>query len=637
MPGWLNRLLLCLVLCPALAPAAEVIEAFSASLEVQSDGSLLVTERITVQAEGKQIRRGIYRDLPIRYRLPFGLMREAPISLLSLTRDGQPEPVKTERQGAWQRYYFGAADVLLAPGRYQYELRYRAERQLLQHPGVDELYWNVTGNDWNFPIEQASVAVKLPAGARIGQFAAYTGARGEQGQAYRVVAKTDDSLQVQSSAGLPLRHGLTIAVDWPVGSLARPSRAQQLLWLLLDNPGFSLGGLLLLGLFGYYLRTWRAVGRDPQAGLIIVQFAAPAGMPPAQAGYLWQRGFNGAYQGARAFAVWLTDMAIRKHVRLEDGPRAGNFVLTVGEANGADLSAAEQAINNCLFAGKKAQPTLKVGSRYQPRLADALAELAGQLQTQGQQWFSNNRGRWALGLVAAVVASGLTLLLDLHGEPQCAQALAGLIFSWAFALPSAYLLGTAWRQTNWLLGLLALLFVWPVPIGVWMLGSAAAPAILGLLGGYALLVLLAYFLLPAMTPQGRGLLDALEGYRDYLQLAERDVLALAAQAPAMSIALYEQHLPYAMALGVEAQWSARFSAALASGLIDSEQQDYQPDWYQNRQHALAAQAFSLALVSGLSSATSRVASAAESPASSGGSTGGGSSGGGSGGGGGGGW
>jgi uncharacterized membrane protein len=183
------------------------------------------------------------------------------------------------------------------------------------------------------------------------------------------------------------------------------------------------------------------------------------------------------------------------------------------------------------------------------------------------------------------------------------------------------------------------MFVWPLPIGLWMLSEVASLPALLLLCVYVLVVMLFYYLLPAPSVEGRRLLDGLEGYRDYLQLAESDALALAGNAPAMSIALYEKHLPYAMALGVEDKWSARFSAALASGLIDPAQRDYRPDWYHSRSQFSTPLAMSSALAAGLSSATALASSPPSSSSSGGGggSSGGGSSGGGGGGGGGGGW
>ena len=64
----MNRFLLaCLLLTPAFAAADERILSFDSNIVVRQDGSIEVTETIRVRAEGKQIRRGIYRDFPTDY------------------------------------------------------------------------------------------------------------------------------------------------------------------------------------------------------------------------------------------------------------------------------------------------------------------------------------------------------------------------------------------------------------------------------------------------------------------------------------------------------------------------------------------------------------------------------------------
>ncbi|HSC84446.1 MAG TPA: DUF2207 domain-containing protein [Pseudomonas sp.] len=646
MAGCLRVLLLSLCLLAPLAVANEEIEDFAVTLQVQGDGSLLVTELITVQAEGEQIRRGIYRDLPVRYQLALGLLEEKPISLLGVTRDGVPEQVRREQQGAWVRYYLGSPDHVLEPGRYQYQLRYRSERQLLHHQTTDELYWNVTGNGWVFPIQHASVTVQLPAGAQIGQLAAYTGQEGEQGKGYRIIEQGADHLTLETTRPLAPYTGLTLALDWPAGLVPRPGPAQRIFNLLWDNPGISLGGLLVAGLLIYYLRTWRRLGRDPRKGLIIPLFAAPQGMTPAQAGYLWHRGFTGTFSDARAFAVWLTEMAIRKYLQIEDDKGSGGFLLTCGEAKEQDFGGADRNLRKELFPPGTEGSALKLASRYEPRLAEAVVSLSVQLEEAGQSWFSNNRKAWGVGLAVAVVASLLMVAVGLHGEEAWGTGIGGLVFSIGLGIPSLIVFSMARRAASFgkqvALVLSGLMFVWPVPVGLWMLATVVALPVIGLLGLCWLLVALFYFWLPAPSPEGRRLLDALEGYRNYLQLAEGDTLLQAGGAPAMSIALYEAHLPYAMALGVEEQWSARFSAALASGLVYPPQRDYQPSWYHSHSHFSSPLAMSSALSSGLGSFTASAASAPASPSSggggsSGGSSGGGSSGGGGGGGGGGGW
>nr|WP_256834179.1 DUF2207 domain-containing protein [Pseudomonas oleovorans] len=642
MQGWLRGLLLSCFLLPGLVLAQEAIEDFAVTLQVEADGNLLVTERITVRAEGQDIRRGIYRDLPVSYALPMGLEQSSPITLLGVTRDGRPESVRSERNGAWVRFYLGSPNILLEPGRYHYELRYRVGRALLHHADTDELYWNVTGNGWLFPIRQASVEVRLPAGARIGQFAAYTGAQGDQGQDFQILERRDDYLRLATTETLPAYHGLTVAVDWQAGLVPRPGLLQNASRAVLDNLGVGIGAVLLIGLLLFYLRAWNRVGRDPRKGVIIPLFEGPQGMSAVQAGYLWHRGLRGAFGEARAFSVWLTDMAIRKHLHIEDKPHGGGFSLARDQGAGSDISELDRDLRKRLFPANKIGIALIIGTQYEPRLADAVAGLSSQLGEQGKAWFANNRGIWALGLVWAALACAATVLLSGQGEDEWATGLAGLVFSLGFGVPALVVFNMARHQPSFGkqmgLYLVALMFGWPVPVGLMMIAASVSVPALLLVVAYVVLVLVFYFLLPAPTLEGRRLLDALEGYRDYLQLAERDALALAGDAPAMSIALYERHLPFAMALGVEDKWSARFSEALASGLIDPTQRDYQPSWYHSRSSYSSPQALSGALAAGLASATALASSPPSSSSSGGGgSSGGGSSGGGGGGGGGGGW
>ncbi|MGP0170440.1 DUF2207 domain-containing protein [Pseudomonas sp. NCHU5208] len=642
MGTWLRAALLLCCLLPTLAPAQEAIEDFAVSLQVETDGNLLVTERITVRAEGRDIRRGIYRDLPVGYALPLVLKQSSPINLLGVTRDGRPESVRRERNGAWIRFYLGSPNVLLEPGRHRYELRYRVERALLHHADTDELYWNVTGNGWVFPIHQASVEVRLPRGARIGRWAAYTGAQGAQGKDFQIVEQRDDFLRLATSKALPAHQGLTVAVDWQAGLVPRPGLLQNATRVLLDNLGVGLGALLLIGLLLFYLKAWRRVGRDPRKGVIIPLFEAPQGMSAVQAGYLWHRGLSGAFGEARAFSVWLTDMAIRKHLHIEDKAHGGGFSLVPDQGTDGEMSELDRDLRKRLFPASKAGSVLTIGSDYEPRLADAVAGLSSRLSKQGKAWFANNRGIWVWGLVWAVLSCVVSVILSGQDGDHRAAGLAGLAFSLGFGVPTLIVLGMARQQPSFgkRMGryLMVLMFGWPMLAGLIMVATAVSLPVLLLIVVYMVLVVVFYYLLPAPTLKGRRLLDALEGYRDYLQLAERDALALAGDAPAMSIALYERHLPFAMALGVEDKWSARFSEALASGLIDPAQRDYQPSWYHSRSSYSSPQALSGALAAGLASATALASSPPSSSSSSGGgSSGGGSSGGGGGGGGGGGW
>jgi hypothetical protein len=76
---------------------------------------LTVTEAIRVQAEGNQIRRGIYRDFPTRYQDPLGNHYTVGFSVEAVLRDGVPESWHGEELPNGIRVYAGSADHLPSP------------------------------------------------------------------------------------------------------------------------------------------------------------------------------------------------------------------------------------------------------------------------------------------------------------------------------------------------------------------------------------------------------------------------------------------------------------------------------------------------------------------------------------------
>ena len=68
---------LLLALAAPLALAAERIESFHSHIVVEKSGDLVVTETITVRAEGNRIKRGIYRAIPLLLDDKFGPLRRA--------------------------------------------------------------------------------------------------------------------------------------------------------------------------------------------------------------------------------------------------------------------------------------------------------------------------------------------------------------------------------------------------------------------------------------------------------------------------------------------------------------------------------------------------------------------------------
>ena len=175
-----------------------------------------------------------------------------------------------------------------------------------------------------------------------------------------------------------------------------------------------------------------------------------------------------------------------------------------------------------------------------------------------------------------------------------------------------------------------------------ILGSAVMFAIIIALDAFVPLVMVAFivivllhavfgWLLKAPTAGGRLLMDKLEGFKLYLDVAEKEEMNLR-NPPALTPELFERYLPFAMALGVEQHWGERFERAVAASQLE-HRTAYHPLWYSGHFHTGNIGDFTRSVGSSFNSA---ISSASTPPGSSSGAGGGGSSGGGGGGGGGGG-
>jgi hypothetical protein len=304
------------LLLPATASAEEKILRYYSDIAVQMDGDLLVTETITVRAEGNQIRRGIYRDFPTRYRGRHGENIRVAFDLIGVTRDGQPDQARTEARSNGVRIYIGKEDVFLEPGDYRYTINYRTSRQLGRFKEFDELYWNVTGNGWAFPIDEAEARITLPSPVKFGQRAAYTGIQGATGQQSEVTSERLGEIAFRTTMPLAPSEGMTVAVAWPKGVVDEPSDFTHLGWLLADWAAPLAGVAGLAAVLGYLFYAWRKAGRDPRPGTVVPLFSPPDNLSPAAMRYIVEQKLDN-----RAFAASLVDAAVKGHVRLveEDG------------------------------------------------------------------------------------------------------------------------------------------------------------------------------------------------------------------------------------------------------------------------------------------------------------------------------
>ena len=213
--------------CALNALAAERITSFVSDVAIAADSSLTVRETIDLVSEGREIRRGILRDFPTTYTDRKGLRYVVGFDVLGVRRDGRDEPYSIESISNGKRIRIGSGDVLLDDGPHGYEITYRTTRQLAYFADFDELYWNVTGLDWTFPIERAEAMIHLPPGATVLHHDAYTGADGARGKDFTVLSAGGDLYRAETTRPLSPGEGFTVAVGWPKGFVTVPTKADE--------------------------------------------------------------------------------------------------------------------------------------------------------------------------------------------------------------------------------------------------------------------------------------------------------------------------------------------------------------------------------------------------------------------------
>jgi uncharacterized membrane protein YgcG len=624
------------LLLPGAALAEERILSWRSDVAVRADGALDVTETIRVNAEGDQIRHGIFRDFPTVYAKDGRKVRVG-FDVHEVERDGRPEPYDKQSGGNGVRIRMGDAESYLDNGEHTYVLRYTTTGQLGFFDGYDELYWNVTGNGWAFPIDHALAHIRLPRAVPFGaERAFYTGAQGSTAHDAAVVAESPGRIAIATTAPLGPYEGLTVAVRWPKGIVTEPPKPSAA-WLAVRDQAPRGGALVaLLALLTYYFLAWKRAGRGPRAGTIVPLFAPPEGLSAAALRYVKRMGFDD-----RCFAAAIVESGVHRELKIVEDhegffhSKTTSLAKTTGSG---DLPAPEQAMLTALFDG---HDTIEMDQKNHACFGAARTALSDGLQDayKNKTFVKNLVWAWmGLLLVFAAMALILTVVAftDFYATTlQCAFPAA------AFGFFAAAVLLVLKRRKGWAYG---------ASIAACIIGGIALFAVafigladmepLGSLGWMFAplltlpLVVSAFAWMSAPTREGRALMDRIAGFEQYLSITEEDRLE-AMHPPEKTPELFERYLPHAIALGVENHWADKFASVLAAAEADPSRQGNSFGWYSGSGNVWSNPGRFAGAVG--ASLASSVASASTAPGSSSGSGGGGSSGGGGGGGGGGGW
>ncbi len=489
---------------PATAQRTLEIPRFHSRVDVERDGSIVVTETITAKFTGSW--NGIFRKVPVKYRTPQGLNWSIRLDLLAVLDDGgRALEHWVTREGHYIKYKIrvpGAQDATRTV-----VIRYRAQNALRHFEEHDELYWNLTGDEWDVPLGMVSGSVSLPDGVTGVRATAFNGPYGATLQEAEV-GLAGREVTVTMPRPLQYREGVTAVVGWDTGLVARPTALQQAAGFLASNWPLGIPFAVFAGMF----TLWWRKGRDPRRLPVVVQYEPPGKLTPAEAGTLTDERVD-----LRDITATVVDLAVRGFLRIEEKEESALFGLVKSEeflfhqlrprGEWAALLPHERKVLEGIFeSGKETVALSDLKDEFYTHLGGIQKAIMDRLLEK--KFFRRRPGTTR----AAWVTGGIGL---------------GFLVAFAGSAASAFFSLT------------------PVPFLLAGMASALIVAVFG-------------WLMPARTVAGARNLERVLGFGEFLERVDRHRFEAIERTPE----LFERYLPYAMAFGVEQKWAKGFADLL---------------------------------------------------------------------------
>ena len=509
-----------------------VVAGFHADIQVHRDGRTEISETIRVRFDGSY--NGVFRTIPIIYRNSWGGNYK-----LRLTIDGVEDDRGNELEYEVSRERNYRKLKIWVPGAENATrtvvIRYTVGNALrfMEEEGEawDELYWNVTGDEWPVGIEAASARIQLPSRATGVRARAFTGAYRSTELAAEIRIE-DHVIHVGTTRPLGMHEGLTVAVAWdsreaaglaavdgnmeatrgpPTGDylVRRPSFFKKLRYALEANWPLFIPILAFFAMYSVWIRT----GRDPQRRPITVQYEPPEGMTPSEIGVLVDNRTD-----MRDVTAMIVDLAVRGYLTIEESEKT-----LLGFSIGKDYEFELQRGRSDWDEDLKRHETRLLDAMFDGRAGDVTS--VSEMENSFYQDLPDIKN----GIFAELMARRYY-----RSRPD--RTMAKWVVAGAIAAPIILVPGLA--------------------IGT---GYGMSPITLVLAAVLTAVVIISFgVFMPARTIAGTRALEQSLGFEEFLNRVESERYRRMITGPEM----FERYLPYAMALGVEKKWAAAFSEIL---------------------------------------------------------------------------
>jgi uncharacterized membrane protein len=493
------------------ASLQESIDTFNSIITVNVDNSVDVTETITYNT-GPQERHGIFRNI-----YPYSSTgKKMSIENVSVEdKNNNPYIFQVSNSGQDIRIKIGDPDKTFT-GQKIYVVKYHATKAIAQYQDFDEIYWNVTGNEWQMPIFSASASVLLPGATIATQSACYFGPKSSTEQC-QLKNNQNGIYNFDAPSTLLNGEGLTVAVGFPKGVVAAYTNTDKVAGFFDMYSVWLLAGILPILTLILSLWYWYKKGRDPKGtGVVVAEYDVPDNLTPMEVA-----GIVNQIVTAENISAEIIYLATQGYLRIA---QTEERTLGIFKSTDYELS--------------KLKDFSDLPNEFDQKLLNAL--------------FNSDVGVIKLSELKNVFYKNVgpitTAVMDaLFGKSYYKNLGSKAAKIYAIIIPI-------------MVALLALsrFFIFDANI---------LPIFLSLIVSIIIYNIISRFF-PAKTEKGVAAKEYILGLKDYLQIAEKDRLIFH-DAPEKKPEIFEKLLPYAMVLGVANIWAKEFEGIYTTP----------PSWY----------------------------------------------------------
>jgi len=479
--------------------AYEKIDNFEVEIQINQDSSIDVTEKI-IYDFGADQRHGIFRTIPIKYKARGGNFNLRISNINVVDENQNPYKFTTTYPSEYVKIKIGDADIYVT-GAKTYIINYKIKRAINYFTEHDELYWNVTGNEWPVEINNTKATVYLPQFTGSLEETCFAGFLGEDEEcdSHEIIVDEENSRYgaVFTEESLISGEGLTVVMSFDKEIVVAPSLTEKFIDMAIDN--WIIGLPIIVFIIFYYL--WYTRGKDPEGrGTIIAQFEAPDNLSPAQIGTIVDERVNN-----KDISAEIITLAVNGYITIERTAKGKifkthDYILTKLKDTDDKLNGFQKELLNGIFSSKDVKKLSDLDNTFYTKFRKIRDDIYKSTVTD--KYFIKH--------------------------PQLVRS-----------------------------------FYFGVAIAFFILTSVIGP-LFGVIGTVSiafsgLIALVFSFFMPKKTKKGAITLEHIMGLKKYITVAEKDRIKFH-NAPEKNPKHFEKLLPFAMVLGAENQWAKQFES-----------------------------------------------------------------------------